>query len=111
MILFDMIRFKYSLSSLYLITSKKQKGGVKKLKKKQEEERLLEERPEGMTNTFPSVEHLAEAEIMTVDILHVVFLKSPLDHLRRVVLTGQLEMKQNRSHSFKLLTNVTMTFI
>lgn len=38
---------------------------------------------------FSIVEHLAEAEIMTADILHVVFFKSPLNHLRCVVLTCQ----------------------
>lgn len=49
--------------------------------------------------TFPIVEHLAEVEIMAADILHVVFFKSPLNHLRRVVLTGQLEMKQTASQN------------
>lgn len=38
---------------------------------------------------FSIMELLAEAEIMAADLLHVVFFKSPLDHLRRVVLTGQ----------------------
>lgn len=56
--------------------------------------RLLKERPEEVTFTFPIVEHLAEAEVMAADVLHVVFFKSPLNHLRRVVLTGQLGMKQ-----------------
>lgn len=50
--------------------------------------------PEEKIFTFSTVEHLAEAEIVAADILHVVFFKSPLNHLRRVVLTGQLEMKQ-----------------
>lgn len=56
--------------------------------------RLLKERPEEVTFTFPIVEHLAEAEVMAADVLYVVFFKSPLNHLRRVVLTGQLGMKQ-----------------
>lgn len=61
---------------------------------------LLEDRPEGKTNTFPVVEHLAEAEILTADGLHVVLFKSPLDHLRRVVLTGQLERRQDDTHVY-----------
>lgn len=87
------------------VQKKNRKGKVLLAKKEQElilfraghtctHVRQLGEKPEGKTNTFPFVEHLVEAEIMTADILHVVFVKSPLDHLRRVVLTGQLEMKQ-----------------
>lgn len=44
--------------------------------------------------TFPTVERLAEGEIMAAEILHVVFFKSSADHLGCVVLTGQLGMKQ-----------------
>lgn len=38
---------------------------------------------------FSIVEHLAEAEVIRADVLHVVLFKSSLNHLRRVVLTGQ----------------------
>lgn len=44
--------------------------------------------------TFPTVERLAEGEIMAAEILHVVLFKSSADHLGRVVLTGQLGVKQ-----------------
>lgn len=56
--------------------------------------------PRGKTNTFPVVEHLAEAEVLTADGFHVVLLKSPLDDLRRVVLTGQLERTQGETHFY-----------
>lgn len=51
--------------------------------------------------TFSIVEHLVEAEAIAADVLHVVLFQSPLNHLRRVVLTGQLERKQaDRSQYF-----------
>lgn len=43
----------------------------------------------GDLELFSIVEHLAEVEIVAADILHVVLFKSPLNHLRCVVLTGQ----------------------
>lgn len=52
------------------------------------------------TRTFPVEEHLAEAEVTMADVLHVVFLQGPLDHLRRVVLAGQLQTGQNQGQSF-----------
>lgn len=52
------------------------------------------------TRTFPVEEHLAEAEVTMADVLHVVFLQRPLDHLRRVVLAGQLQTGQNQGQSF-----------
>lgn len=47
-----------------------------------------------INTTFPTVERLAEGELMAAEILHVVFFKSPADHLGCVVLTGQLGVKQ-----------------
>lgn len=46
--------------------------------------------------TFPTVERLAEGEILAAEVPHVVFFKSSADHLGCVVLTGQLGMKQGR---------------
>ena len=46
--------------------------------------------------TFSIAEHLVEVEVMAADILHIVFFESPLDHLRRVILTGQLESKHTQ---------------
>lgn len=43
----------------------------------------------GDLQLFSAVELLKEAEVVTLDVLHVVFFESSLDHLRRVVLTGQ----------------------
>lgn len=46
--------------------------------------------------TFSVVEHLKEAEVAAPRVLHVVLLKSSLDHVRRVVLAGELEGKRTR---------------
>lgn len=43
-------------------------------------------------STFSTFEGLAEAEILTAEILHVVLFESSADHLRCVVLAGQLGM-------------------
>lgn len=44
--------------------------------------------------TFSTIECLAEAEILAAEMLHVVFFKSSADHLRCVVLAGQLGRKR-----------------
>lgn len=44
--------------------------------------------------TFSTLECLAEAELLTAEILHVVFFQSSADHLRCVVLAGQLGKKR-----------------
>lgn len=45
-------------------------------------------------STFPAAERLAEAEVVTAEILHVVLFQSSADHLRCVVLAGQLGRTQ-----------------
>lgn len=49
------------------------------------------------TPTFPTEEHLTEAEVSVADALHVVLLQRPLDDLRRVVLAGQLRTGHSES--------------
>lgn len=48
--------------------------------------------------TFAMVEHLEEAEVAAPEILHVVFLQSSLDHVRRVVLAGELQGEQTKEN-------------
>lgn len=61
--------------------------------------------------TFSVVEHLAEVEILAAEILHVVFLERSLDHLPRVVLTGQLTgSRQIRQNTTSPNINVTTTY-
>lgn len=55
--------------------------------------RLFELKCEAEIFTFSIFEHLVEAEVTATEVLHVVLFKSSLNHLRCVLLTGQLERK------------------
>lgn len=59
--------------------------------------------------TFATFESLAEAEILTAEILHVVFLESSVDHLRCVVLAGQLGRENMEGRSKRLCFNYQHT--
>lgn len=49
--------------------------------------------------TLVLVQELVEAEVLAAVGLHVVFLQSPLDHLGRVVLGGQLQEGVHTHHT------------
>lgn len=93
---------------LYFITSWLQKEKPVETSETFTQRRWDWQRPEEIF-TFSIAELLAEAEVVAAHVLHVVFFNGSLNHLRRVVLTGQLERK---GHSGSvIINNVNMTYM